>query len=42
MNKKIVTEIPELHPVPVKSPWHHIGMGFIVPISPVVIVTSSP
>ena len=35
MNKKIVTEIPELHPVPVKSPWHHIGMGFIVPISPV-------
>ena len=35
MNKKIVTEMPELHPVPVKSPWHHIGMDFIGPISPV-------
>ena len=25
---------PELHPVPVKSAWYHIGMDFIGPISP--------
>ena len=25
----------ELHSVPVKSPWHHIGMDFMGPISPV-------
>ncbi len=34
MNKKIATERPELHPVPVKSPWYHIGMDFVGPISP--------
>ena len=26
---------PELHPVPVESPWHHIGIDFIGPINPV-------
>ena len=26
---------PELHPVPIKSPWFHIGMDFIGPISPI-------
>ena len=34
MNKKLTTERPELHPVPVKSPWHHLGMDFVGPISP--------
>ena len=28
-------ETPELHPIPVKSPWHHIGIDFIGPIKPV-------
>ena len=27
-------ERPELHPIPVKSPWYHLGMDFIGPISP--------
>ena len=26
MNKKIERVRPELHPVPVKSPWFHVGM----------------
>ena len=34
MNKKLTTERPELHPVPVKSPWHHLGMDFVGLISP--------
>ena len=34
MNKKIVVERPELHPVPVKSPWYQLGIDFIGPISP--------
>ena len=25
---------PELHPVPVKSAWYHIGMDFVSPINP--------
>ena len=25
---------PELHPVPVVAPWHHIGIDFIGPLSP--------
>ena len=25
---------PELHPVPVVSPWYHIGIDFIRPITP--------
>lgn len=32
---KIVTARPELHPVPVHGPWHHIGIDFVGPISPV-------
>ena len=32
---KVQTTKPELHPVPVKSTWHHIGIDFIGPISPV-------
>ena len=33
MNKKLTLERPELHPVPVKSPWHHLGMDSVGPIS---------
>ena len=32
--RKISTAAPELHCVPVVSPWHHIGIDFIGPISP--------
>ena len=34
MNKKLNTERPELHPIPVKSPMYHIGIDFVGPISP--------
>lgn len=34
MNKLVKSERPELHPVPVKSAWYHLGMDFIGPISP--------
>ena len=34
MNPKMDRERPELHPIPVKSPWYHIGMDFIGPMSP--------
>ena len=33
MNKKLDRGRPELHPIAVKSPWHHLGMDFIGPIS---------
>ena len=26
---------PELHPIPIHSPWHNIGIDFVGPISPV-------
>lgn len=32
--RKLVISAPELHPVPVVAPWHHIGIDFIGPISP--------
>ena len=32
MNRKLDIVTPEMHPVPVKSPWHHIGIDFIGPI----------
>eukprot|EP00731_Ephydatia_muelleri_P023038 Em0015g621a len=35
MNSKLTTATPELHPVPVQSPWFHLGVNFIGPISPV-------
>ena len=28
-------QTPELHPIPVKSPWHHIGIDFVGPLTPV-------
>ena len=34
MNKKIEKERPELNLTPVKSPWFHLGIDFIGPISP--------
>ena len=34
MNKKMTSTTPELHPVPVKSPWYHIGIDFVGPITP--------
>lgn len=34
MNKKIVIERRALNPVPVKSPWHQLGIDFVGPISP--------
>ena len=35
MNRKMTTGAPQLLPVPVKSPWYHIGIDFIVPLTPV-------
>ena len=35
VNRKMVMQTPELHPVPVKSPWHHVAIDFIGPINPV-------
>ena len=32
--RKMITSKSELHPVPVKAPWYHIGIDFIGPISP--------
>lgn len=34
MNRKITTGTPQLHPIPVKSPWYQLGMDFIGPLSP--------
>ena len=34
MNKKINIVKPQLYPVPVKSPWYHVGVDFVGPISP--------
>ena len=33
MNKKLTSERPELHPVPVNSPWYHLRMDFVGPVS---------
>lgn len=33
-NRKLSTVAPELHPIPVVSPWYHIGIDLIGPISP--------
>ena len=29
----MTTITPELHPIPVKSPWFHIGIDFVGPIT---------
>ena len=33
MNGKLQLVRPELHPVPVKAPWHHLGIDFVGPIA---------
>ena len=33
INSKLTTPAPEIHPVPVQSPWLHLGVDFIGPIS---------
>jgi len=33
MNRKLDIVTTEMYPVPVKSPWHHIGIDFIGPIA---------
>ena len=32
--RKLTKAAPELHPVPVVAPWHHIGIDFVGPLSP--------
>ena len=34
VNAKLVTMPTELYPVPVHSPWHHVGIDFVSPDSP--------
>lgn len=34
MGRKLAKQKPELHPVPVRAPWFHIGIDFIGPIKP--------
>ena len=34
MNHKLTTGKPELHPIPVKSPWYQIGIDFVGPLCP--------
>ena len=34
MNRKLTTGTPQLHPVPVKSPWFQIGIDYVGPIFP--------
>ena len=33
-SQKLSIATPELFPVPVHSPWHHVGIDFVGPISP--------
>ena len=35
VNCKLTTTTPELHPIPVKSPWFHVAIDFISPITPI-------
>ena len=37
VNPKLTTKTPELHPIPVKSPWFHVGIDLIGPINPTSI-----
>ncbi|KAL5491279.1 hypothetical protein EMCRGX_G016535 [Ephydatia muelleri] len=34
VNRKMVISTPQLHPLPVKAPWYHIGIDFIGPVNP--------
>ena len=33
INRKLDIVTLEMYPVPVKSPWHHIGIDFIGPVA---------
>ena len=35
VNRKIASKTPELHPIKVKSPWYHVGIDFVGPLTPV-------
>eukprot|EP00731_Ephydatia_muelleri_P000050 Em0001g50a len=34
VNSKLTTTTPKLHPVPVQSPWFHVGIDFVGPVTP--------
>ena len=36
VNSKLTTTTPELHPqpVPIQSPWFHVGIDFVGPVTP--------
>ena len=34
INRKLTTGARGLNPIPVKSPWYHIGIDFVGPLSP--------
>ena len=34
VNSKLTTTTAELHPVPVQSPWFHVGIDFVGPVTP--------
>ena len=34
VNSKLTTTTPELHPVLVQSPWFHVGIDFVGPVTP--------
>ena len=34
VNREMVISTPQLHPIPVKAPWYHIGIDFIGPVNP--------
>ena len=34
VNSKLTTTTPELHPVSVQSPWFHVGIEFVGPVTP--------
>ena len=35
MNRKLTTGTPHLNPIPVKAPWHMVGIDFVGPLSPI-------
>ena len=40
--RKISNTAPELHPIPVVAPWHHIDIDFVGPILPPSTKGSQP
>ena len=35
VNRKLTSKKPELHPIKVKSPWYHVGIDFVGPLTPI-------